>query len=646
MLTLSTEPGVAFPVLPQGLVQLELEGDAGVALPAIPAGLYELTLSFFEDTIVLSNWPEGLTWLSLSYWPNLTSLPSAWPEGLEFLGVSGLPFDKLTVPFPAGLTQLQLYDCPFTSIPPLPEALQWLELRSMTGMNCVPFLPEGLTTVMIDSPSLPPSGFNCIANRPPSASIYWNDVEATFDDSRICTLFNGVCPGVNPTATGRVFIDANGNGVYDDGEPGYPSALIHVQPLNATFGTSLTGHFTLPLPAGEYTVSASTNDPWVQSVAPTSHIVALWDPLAPSEGHDFALTPVPEIQDLAITLTIPFARPGLVSSGVITYRNLGNSSMDGTIELSLAAPFLFVFSAVPPSSFSLNLASWDFTDLQPGEVRSISFRFETAIGLPAGLVVSSLARIEPIPGDAEPSNNISLCSTTISNSHDPNDKLVEPSSLTPAQVAAGEDVTYTIRFQNVGNAPAYRVVITDTLSTDLQWNTIRFIDSSHPCSWVLTGEGVLRFTFDPILLPDSISDEPNSHGFVRFTMQPSSNLQLGDQVANVANIYFDFNDPVITEPILLTIEETTGISDHEQPAVRLFPNPASEQVTIVFHDALLADLEVNVCDAMGRIVLRERVAAGSLSTTLDLAAIPTGLYTCRLVGAVIDPLGTKLTIAR
>jgi uncharacterized repeat protein (TIGR01451 family) len=644
MLTLTTEPGVAFPLLPQGLVQLELEGDAGVALPAIPTGLYELTLSFFEDTIVLTEWPEGLTWLALSYWPNITSLPSAWPVGLELLGLGGIPLDQLNMPFPPGLTQLYLFDSPFTAIPTLPDGLQWLQLTSLTELNCVPKLPEGIEMVRIDSPVLAPSAFNCIANRPPSASIYWNDVEATFDDSRICTLFNGVCPGVNPTATGRVFIDSNANGAYDEGEPGYPSAMIHVQPLNVTFGTSDTGQFTLPMPAGDHVVSVSTNDPWVQSIAPASRDVELWDPLEPSVGHDFAVTLLPEIQDLAITLAIPFARPGIVSTGTITYRNAGNIPMDGTIDLSLAAPFLFMSSSVPPASSSLNLASWEFTDLQPGQVRYIFFRFIPTIGLPAGMVVSSMVRIEPLPGDAAPSNNIDLCATTISNSYDPNDKLVEPSSLTPAQVAAGEELMYTIRFQNTGNAPAYRVVITDTLSTDLQWSTMRFIDSSHPCSWLLTGEGVLRFEFDPILLPDSISDEPNSHGFIRFSMLPSSNLQLGDEVANVANIYFDFNDPVITEPVVFTVEETTSLTERDRPAIRLIPNPASEQATLVFPDVLITGAEIQVCDAMGRVMLRERVAAGSHTALLDLNALQAGLYTCRLSGPASDPIGTRLVV--
>ena len=55
-------------------------------------------------------------------------------------------------------------------------------------------------------------------------------------------------------------------------------------------------------------------------------------------------------------------------------------------------------------------------------------------------------------------------------------------------------------------------------------------------------------------------NEAASHGFV------SSGSSLcrsppGTVIENIANIYFDFNDPVITEPSVLVAEFSTGVEE-------------------------------------------------------------------------------------
>jgi hypothetical protein len=63
----------------------------------------------------------------------------------------------------------------------------------------------------------------------------------------------------------------------------------------------------------------------------------------------------------------------------------------------------------------------------------------------------------------------------------------------------------------------------------------------------------MKFYFPNILLPDSNINEPRSHGFVGFRIRPHLPLLPGDEITNIANIYFDFNPPVITEPSVLTV---------------------------------------------------------------------------------------------
>ena len=77
-----------------------------------------------------------------------------------------------------------------------------------------------------------------------------------------------------------------------------------------------------------------------------------------------------------------------------------------------------------------------------------------------------------------------------------------------------ESIEYTIRFQNTGNDTAFTVVLRDTLDKHLDWTTFKPILASHPYETFLYKDGAVEFSFKEILLPDSTTNEPLSHGFV------------------------------------------------------------------------------------------------------------------------------------
>jgi len=65
--------------------------------------------------------------------------------------------------------------------------------------------------------------------------------------------------------------------------------------------------------------------------------------------------------------------------------------------------------------------------------------------------------------------------------------------------------------------------------------------------------GVLRFDFPDINLPDSASNEPESHGWLVFKISPKD-VPLGTIIENRVGIYFDYNAPVITNYTINTID--------------------------------------------------------------------------------------------
>ncbi|MCI4670303.1 MAG: hypothetical protein MRZ79_19355, partial [Bacteroidia bacterium] len=100
-------------------------------------------------------------------------------------------------------------------------------------------------------------------------------------------------------------------------------------------------------------------------------------------------------------------------------------------------------------------------------------------------------------------------------SYDPNDKTAIPPA---GDILPASPLTYTIRFQNTGTDTAFFINILDTLSQNLDINTLEVQVASHPYVFEVISQNpaVVRFRFDPIFLPDSTTDLEGSNGFVKF----------------------------------------------------------------------------------------------------------------------------------
>jgi uncharacterized repeat protein (TIGR01451 family) len=196
-------------------------------------------------------------------------------------------------------------------------------------------------------------------------------------------------------------------------------------------------------------------------------------------------------------------------------------------------------------------------DQRPGHPAKQSTNVSTeGCGTNAGGTVS-LGFVAQLPqDDAEP--EVDTECLTITDSFDPNDKLVLPAGVTAEHYTAfGQELEYTVRFQNTGNDYAYRVVVVDTLSDQLDLSTLRVAGASHPYRFAVSGKGrpVLTFTFDNINLPDSTRDQAGSNGLVIFTIKPLKDLPEGTRIENFADIFFDYNPPVRTNTVLNTLRE-------------------------------------------------------------------------------------------
>ncbi|HVN58562.1 MAG TPA: T9SS type A sorting domain-containing protein [Bacteroidales bacterium] len=77
----------------------------------------------------------------------------------------------------------------------------------------------------------------------------------------------------------------------------------------------------------------------------------------------------------------------------------------------------------------------------------------------------------------------------------------------------------------------------------------------------------------------------------------------------------------------------TGIDENiDTPVkVKIFPNPASEQVKIQFDAATDKEVLLYLIDAQGKLVKTDRIDESSVEKTLNLEDLPAGLYYLRMI---------------
>jgi hypothetical protein len=220
-----------------------------------------------------------------------------------------------------------------------------------------------------------------------------------------------------------------------------------------------------------------------------------------------------------------------------------------------------------------------------------------------GVVTTDSAWIEPKSGDCNFSDNVSKITDTSVGSYDPNDKNVVPSGNIDT---ATKTLDFLIRFQNTGTAPAHNVRIDDVIDSKIDLESIIITGLSHEGYMIKQENRMVVFEFPNIMLPDSGTDQEGSNGYVSFKANLINGIEVGDEIKNTAAIFFDFNDPIITNTTInkVVLDANSRIINKDKGyEVRIYPNPISDQTTtfeIVLDKS--ASLGLNLYDLQGRLL--------------------------------------------
>jgi uncharacterized repeat protein (TIGR01451 family) len=244
-------------------------------------------------------------------------------------------------------------------------------------------------------------------------------------------------------------------------------------------------------------------------------------------------------------------------------------------------------------------------------------------------------QITPTSGDCDLSDNFLSAVEPITGSHDPNEK-----DVLPAGDIMEEDsiLTYTIHFQNTGNDTTWFIVVKDTLSPYVNPATVQNISSSHEySSFDISDNGILTWVFNPIFLVDSFTNEAASKGYVMFRVKKRANLPLTTQIKNKAHIYFDYNEPIVTNTVSNTITQPSyifTIKGDENISVTAMPNPFTQSTQIIV-EGINSAFDFELFDVTGKAIRKISSLNGN-RFELNRETMSAGVYFYRITSTTMQ----------
>ncbi|MBK7689966.1 MAG: DUF11 domain-containing protein [Bacteroidetes bacterium] len=592
------------PFIPNGLLHLYCNNNSIPSLPLLPTSL--LTLDYSSNPIsTLPNLPVNLETL---FWnSNPTNILPTLPSSLKSLYASQNNLDSLPT-LPNGLTLLICYSDSLTFLPSLPATLLELEfganqLATMpmlppnlitlffknnliavfntmpqsvrrlncsdnTALGCLPKIPSIMESVRIDNTTIGclPNYFFIADTFATSPAIFtlpictpagpclcaWNIAGNAHQLNNLNCALDSVTPGArlknltaklykNNVLIDQMMVAVNGEYSFDTGNDDTLDVVID------TFDTPLK--VTCPLSIAHHVI-----------VSPT-------DSMKGNVSFGMECSDI----DAGVQKILGRFRPTAVSHLNINAGDLAQrfnaictGNNPGTVTTILQGPISYLSpsaNALTPSFINGNMLQYNVPNLSAVDFQT-AFDIEVLTDLSAtiGDLVCVRTTVSNVANDIQAANDeLEVCFPVVS-SYDPNAKFVFPET----ESKPGDELRYLIQFQNTGNDTAYQVVIRDTLSEHLDWGSFVFGSASHAVQVTQNGR-YLAFYFHKINLLDSTSNEPESHGWLQYTIHLKADASFGTKTDNRASIYFDTNPPIVTNTATNFIGQDTTFEGGANP---------------------------------------------------------------------------------
>jgi hypothetical protein len=486
---------------------------------------------------------------------------------------------------------------------------------NITNASCI-FVNDGQIVLNITG-GTPPYNitWNTGATGASINNLIKGDYYATISDANGCNFSYHYTVGYLSTSpcacslTGKVYFDANNNCTFDNGEIALSNVNIKLNSgTSAIYSiTNTDGNYNFFVPTGTYTIEqlpfqhysagACSNNPITVNAAGGTNCAIV---------NNFADT-APAIQDLSTTYIN--VQPAVVGYGYmqrILVKNQGTTAANNAMVNMRGNYNASVISTTFAGNNVPGTGNWNFTNLptlEPNETFLLDLNYTVSNSIPTNTLLLYTDTVQksaqPWLQDETPWNNIYNLQTYTVASLDPNYKEVSPQGTgVNGDINFSDSIlTYTVHFENTGTYYAYNIEIVDSVSNNLELNSLEMIYGSHPYIATIDENRVLHIKFNNIMLG---WQDNNNTGFAVYSIKLKNNLPIGAQIKNTAYIYFDFNEAVITNTTINTLTSNVGKEELTNAEYNLFPNPVSNRLTITNNVNTLKGT-INIYDSMGKL---------------------------------------------
>jgi PKD repeat protein len=444
------------------------------------------------------------------------------------------------------------------------------------------------------------------------------------------------------TISGKLFYDDDNDGVLDSLETG-----IAYQPIIAgpyTVFTDAHGNFNMNVIANSYSLTYTPQNAFSSYTLTTPGTISINANTVGSNfpNKNFGIHTTNIGADLGVNLwPTSVVNNGFPAHYTIEYYNNGATSANNTITLTYDSLRTFDNASITPTNINTatRTITWDIPTIAAYTNQYLYVNFTAIVQLMMNTPVTTTAAISNNTGiETLLANNTATLNQLSVSSWDPNDKLVIRTNSGNvmeqyiSSINTNQTIEYMIRFQNLGNYKAINIRIVDELSDKLDPNSYVLLGGSDNCQVTRLGN-IVTYKFDNIDLPTEADSGDASNGFVTFKIKALSSLVEGDIISDMANIYFDFNEPVATPYSNLLMVDPSFILDSQaiiitNNNVGVFPNPLSGRGFVKYVLTDDSQVKLSLSEINGKTIMDETTQGnkGMNYYNLDVSNHKSGLY--------------------
>lgn len=440
------------------------------------------------------------------------------------------------------------------------------------------------------------------------------------------------------SVSGYLYHDSNNNCIKDEGESPMSNTMVIINEGALFAITDDNGYYEVSLPVGDYSIQQDMPDNYESPCQPNPHAVEVSSIGQVLSGYDFPNFAIENKPDLTIGLGTTVLRRGFENEMIMSISNVGpNDVFDATVDLEFGSDLSLAYASIEWDDELGSIYYWNIDTLLAGETKIINLMNYVDLNAGLGDEKSITANIGTSLLEIDYTNNTQELAEIIVGSLDPNDILVSPHGIGSSHLIEPDTrLKYKIRFQNVGNYPASFVKVLDTLPEELDLATLELGVVSHNYSLNIFDGNILEWYFRDINLIDSVANEPESHGFIEFSIKPKEGIRNRSAILNKAFIQFDYNPYLETNECLNTINLIADLP--EEHFLNIFPNPAKDIIECyLVNDEIYKTGEVEergiinieIISYLGKLMQTYQIESGSEINELDISQLGPGGYYVR-----------------